>query len=72
MKLKHPANDNEIERARSLWQRRLGEPRTDIELRELSANLTGFFSILAEWGRNASPVNDNDEARTAGSEPEVP
>jgi hypothetical protein len=69
MKLKHPANDNALEPIRSLWQRRLGAPATDVELR-VSANVMSFFSCLAKWSRPPLPLNDNQGGRT-GTEPEV-
>jgi hypothetical protein len=71
MKVRHPANDNAAERARLVWERRLGRPVGDKDLRELSTNLTGFFSILAEWSRKAAPANDNTEDRSSEDESTV-
>ena len=71
MKVKKPANDNAVERARLVWERRLEKRSADEDLRELSANITGFFSILAEWSRNESPVNDNAESPSIADEPKA-
>jgi hypothetical protein len=71
MKARHPANDNAVERARLVWERRLGRQASDENLRQLSANLVGFFSVLAEWSRKESPANDNGEARSNVDVPEA-
>ena len=71
MKARRPANDNAMDLARLVWERRLGRPAGDEDLRELCANLTGFFSILAEWSQKHAPVNDNAEDRSSGDKPEA-
>jgi hypothetical protein len=38
-----------IDRTRAVWQPRLGRDLTPDEARQISANLTGFFAVLAEW-----------------------
>lgn len=67
MKARHPVNDNVADRARLVWERRAGSPLSDEEVRQQSANLAGFFSILAEWDRAA---NDNPAHLPAADVPE--
>ena len=43
--------DNLIDRTRAVWQPRLGRNLTPDEARQISANATGFFAVLAEWAR---------------------
>jgi hypothetical protein len=43
--------DNLIDRTRAVWQPRLGRDLTADEARQISANVTGFFAVLAEWAR---------------------
>lgn len=64
MKSRQPSNDNDVPRARMLWEQRTAKSLTDDDLRAVSANLTGFFSILAEWHRKAV-ANDNGTERPA-------
>ena len=42
---------NLIDRNRAVWQPRLGRDLTPDEARQISANVTGFFAVLAEWAR---------------------
>ena len=44
--------ENLIDRTRAVWQPRLGRDLTPDEARQISANVTGFFAVLAEWARN--------------------
>ena len=68
MKLSHAANDNLkvelIERTREVWQPRLGRDLSPEDARQIAANVTGFFSVLAEWSRAEmpSPANDTGKA----------
>jgi hypothetical protein len=71
MKARQPANDNAVQRARLVWEQRAGSSLADEDLRELSANLTGFFSILAEWNRKATADNDNGGEHTPSNNPET-
>lgn len=68
MKARHPANDNAVEHARLIWERRAGSSLGDDELRLQSANLAGFFSILAEWHRAS---NDNTAHPPVADAPEA-
>jgi hypothetical protein len=63
----YAANDNLkdelIGRTRQVWQRRLGRDLSREDARQIAANITGFFSVLAEWSRAEmpSPANDTDK-----------
>jgi hypothetical protein len=47
---------------RQIWEPRLGRNLNREDVREIAKNLTGFFTILAEWSRVevSIPANDND------------
>ena len=53
-------NDDQIERTRGVWQPRVGRELNRDEAKQIAANVTGFFSILAEWSRAQLPVPAND------------
>ena len=61
-------NDDQIERTREVWQPRVGRDLSRDEAKQIAANVTGFFSILAEWSRAELPVPANDN--TNGSTPD--
>ena len=61
-------NDDQIERTREVWQPRVGRDLNRDEAKQIAANVTGFFSILAEWSRAELPVPANDN--TNGSTPD--
>ena len=67
MKPTHAANDNQIDRTRKVWQPRIGRDLTDDDARQIADNVTGFFSILAEWARAEMPTPANDTGKTAPS-----
>jgi hypothetical protein len=64
VKTSHPANDNLKDdltrRTRQVWQPRLGHGLSSEDARQIAANVSGFFSVLAEWSRaeKQSPAND--------------
>lgn len=64
--------DNLIDRTRAVWQPRLGRDLTADEARQISANVTGLFAVLAEWARKEkhevqrSATSGNVEARDEG------
>ena len=62
MKPSNPANDNLIDKTIRLWQPRLGRNVSREDARQIAENVTGFFSILADWSRVEIPatVNDNN------------
>jgi hypothetical protein len=56
----NPANDNLIDKTIRLWQPRLVRNVSREDARQIAENVTGFFSILADWSRAEIPVNDNN------------
>jgi hypothetical protein len=61
------ANDNQIDRARTVWEPRIGPILTDDDARQIAVNVTGFFSILAEWARLETPTPANDTGKPSPS-----
>lgn len=63
-------NNDLIGRTREVWQPRLGRDLSRDEAKLIAANLTGFFSILAEWSRSElpAPANDNGGGTTLDDE----
>jgi hypothetical protein len=64
MKRLDAANDNDadkqIARTRQIWQPRIGRDLTDEDARQIAANVTGFFAVLAEWSHaERRAANDN-------------
>lgn len=68
MKPSHAANDNLIDRTRQVWQPRTGRDLTNEDARQIAENVTGFFSILAEWSRAEMPTPANDIGKPAASD----
>jgi hypothetical protein len=62
VKPSNPANDNLIDKTIRLWQPRLVRNLSREDARQIAENVTGFFSILADWSRAEIPatVNDNN------------
>ena len=65
MKPLHAANDNLIDRTREVWRPRLGRDLSHEDARQIAENVTGFFSILAEWSRAEMPSPVNDTGKPA-------
>jgi hypothetical protein len=57
------ANDNLVDRTIALWRHRLGREVSREEARQITENVTGFFSILHAWSRaeTRAAVNDNEQ-----------
>ena len=72
MKPSHAANDNLkddlIRGARQVWQPRLGRDLSREDARQIVENMTGFFSVLAEWSRAELPSPANDTGTSDASE----
>jgi hypothetical protein len=72
VKPSHAANDNLkdelIERTREVWQPRLGRDLSREEARQTAANVTGFFTVLAEWSRAEMPTPANDAGKPVASD----
>jgi hypothetical protein len=58
-----PNSDRLIERTREVFEPKAGHPLSDEDCREIHRNLSGFFSILAEWKAKA-------DGRRAGTGPQ--
>ena len=65
MKQLNAANDNLIDRTIETWQPRFSRDLSQDDARQIVENVTGFFSILAEWSRAEMPVPANDTTRPA-------
>lgn len=67
MKPSLAANDNQLDRTLEVWQPRLRRNLTPDDARQITANVTGFFTVLAEWSQAEMPVpaNDTDPRRHA-------
>ena len=68
----HAVNDNLkdelIGRTRQVWQPRLGRDLSREDARQIAAQVTGFFSILAEWSQAKLPSPANDAGKLGASE----
>ena len=65
MKPSH-ANDNDddlVGRTRKVWRPRLGRELSREDARQIAADVTGFFSVLAEWSRAEMPSQANDAGK---------
>ncbi len=67
MKPSNAARNTLIDRTHKVWQPRIRRNLTDEDARQIAENVTGFFSILAEWARAEMPVPANDPAAAAAS-----
>jgi hypothetical protein len=71
MKPTHAVNDNQIELARKVWQARIGRDLTDEDTRQITENVTGFFSVLFGWSRSEMPRPANDLGKPTVSREEA-
>lgn len=55
VKPSNAANDNLIDRTIETWQPRHDRDLSSEDARQIVENVTGFFSILAEWARAEIP-----------------
>ena len=58
------AKNNKENEYKAFWQARTSRELNDEDIRQINENLTGFFSVLSEWRRNAkvqrkSLINDS-------------
>jgi hypothetical protein len=64
--------DDLVDRTRAVWQPRLGRDLSPDEAKQIAANVTGFFAVLAEWACNEEQevlrgaAAGNGEARDDG------
>jgi hypothetical protein len=72
VKLSRAANDNLKDeltgRTREVWQPRLGRDLSREDVRQIAENVTGFFSILAEWSRAKMPTPANVAGKPVASD----
>jgi hypothetical protein len=61
------ANDNLIDRTVDTWQSRFDHDISQDDALQIIQNVTGFFSILAEWSRAEIPVPANDNVKFTAS-----
>jgi hypothetical protein len=65
VKPSNAANDNLIDRTRAVWQPRLGRDLSREDARQITENVTGFFSTLEQWSRAEMPTPANDNSLRA-------
>jgi hypothetical protein len=60
--------DDLIGRTHQVWQPRLSRDLSREDARQIAANVTGFFLVLAEWSRAEMPSPANDTGKPDTSE----
>ena len=63
-----PTNDNQIDRTIETWQPRSGRDLDREDARQINENVTGFFSVLAEWAQAESSQQANDDGASVTEE----
>lgn len=48
-------DDDLVGRTRKVWQPRLGRELSREDARQIAANMTGFFAVLAKWSSAERP-----------------
>ena len=73
VKTSNTINDLLIDRTIEAWQPRFETTLSREDARQIVENVTGFFSILAEWSRAEAldAANDSDDPDLAGEQSEV-
>ncbi len=56
-------NDNLIDHTIETWQWRIDRDLSCEDARQIVENVTGFFSVLAEWAREERPEPANDTGK---------
>ena len=54
-----------VEQTIALWQRRCWRELSPEDARQIAENVTGFFTILADWSRAEVPIPTNDSVSVA-------
>ncbi len=66
------ANDNPkqelINRTLEVWEPRFGRDLSRDEAEQIAADVSGFFSILADWSQTELSAHANDNVDVAASE----
>ncbi len=65
VKPSNAANDNLIDRTIETWQPRIDRDLSREDARQIFENVTGFFSMLAEWSRAELPEPANDTGNSS-------
>jgi hypothetical protein len=65
----HYLDDDLVGRTRKFWQPRLSRELSREDARLIAVNMTGFFSVLAEWSRTERRVPANHPRTPTVSEP---
>jgi hypothetical protein len=67
----YTAKDDLIDRTRQIWRPRLRRDLSREDAREIAENVTGFFSLLAEWSRAEmlTPPNSTGEPSASDEAP---
>ncbi len=68
MKPSTAANDNLIDRAIETWQPRTERDLSREDARQIVENVTGFFSVLADWAREEKLEPSNDTGKPGGAD----
>ena len=63
VKSSNAANDNLIDRTIETWQPRLDRDLSPEDARQIVENVTGFFSVLAEWAQAEMPEPANNTGK---------
>ena len=64
MKTSSDAKEALIDQTIALWAPRLGRQLSREDARQIIENVSGVFSILAEWARAEMPSPANDNCRS--------
>ena len=59
VKTSNAINNHLIDRTIEIWQPRLSTPLSNENARQIAENITGFFSILAQWAKADDASNDH-------------
>ena len=57
-----PPASEVLKKTQRLWSERAGQPVSEEAARQMVANISGFFALLAEWAKH---VPENDQAISA-------
>ncbi len=68
MKPSNAANDSLIDRTIETWQPLFDRALSREDARQIVDNVTGFFSVLADWAREERPEPSNDTGKPGGAD----